>query len=105
MASLPNFDQLLALAQNHPQQFEQLRQQLISDTIANANPSHQARLQALQHNLDTRLDRCSNPTQRMLVASQMMHDKVLHLRDLLNQQQSHQDADVVSLLKPQQRTP
>ncbi|QIZ76777.1 DUF3135 domain-containing protein [Ferrimonas lipolytica] len=81
MRALPNFDQLRKLAVNDPRQLEQLRQEMIAETISNSSKLSQ--LATVQHHIDQRLSRCSNPTARLLAINSMMHDKLYQLSQIL----------------------
>lgn len=49
---LPTFDQLMALLDTNPAEFESLRKRLIEEEMRNAMPQHLRRLRGLQFQID-----------------------------------------------------
>ena len=81
---LPDFDELLLLAQQDPEALERLRCELVEDLIDNAgDDTLKRRLRALQCRIDLERQRCNSPMSACLRLSQMMHDSLLDLRDSL----------------------
>ncbi|MBM7037753.1 DUF3135 domain-containing protein [Vibrio ulleungensis] len=58
-----DFDALVKMAKDDPQQFERYRQQQIEDAIVNASPEMQPRLRAQQSHIDRVIESCNNPHQ------------------------------------------
>ncbi len=103
---MPSFDEMVQLAQSNPQEFEQLRQQLIADLIDNSPVHSQRRLRGLQFRIDMERQLAKTPLNTCLRVSRMMHDQLDRLRQaLLNSPQSEtsvsgQSADPVASIIP-----
>ena len=82
---LPNFDELMKLAQNDPNKLEILRQSWIEDMISNAPDHCQRRLRGLQFQIDMERQIASHPVSSCIRISQMMHEGFANLREILNQ--------------------
>ncbi len=86
MSDLPNFDELLTLAQNDPEALEALRQKHVDLIINNADPSHQTRLRGLQFQIDAqRQIHTDSPMGSCMKISKMMHESFAELRGWMNQ--------------------
>lgn len=84
VTELPNFETLRHLAENDPEQLEQIRTDLTEQLIANAPDRIQPRLRGLQFEIDTRVRLASNPLAACMTVSAMMHDQFEQLRQALN---------------------
>lgn len=102
MTELPNFDQMMQMAKEDPQQLERVRQQAINDAINNASSGNQNQLRSLQHRIDRTIERASNPYQSMIEVSNMMHEKLSLLDTHLNRPEQLNRAKVVSLSRQSQ---
>lgn len=80
---LPPFDQLLEMAQNHPEKLEELRQHMIEDAISAAQENNQRRLRGLQFQIDAHRRIARHPMSACMSISRMMHDQLYELRCLL----------------------
>lgn len=80
---LPSFDDMLKLAQNNPEQLEQLRQQLVSNLISSAPQAYQRRLRGLQFQIDAERQIASNPMSSCIRISKMMHDCLFELKQVI----------------------
>lgn len=81
---MPDFDVLLGLAQNDPEQLEQIRQQLTVETI-NAAPGYlRRRLRGLQFKIDSTRTLAKTPLAACIQLTQMMHQSFEELRGALN---------------------
>jgi outer membrane translocation and assembly module TamA len=58
-----DFDALVKMAKEDPEQFERYRQQQIEDAIVNSSPEMQPRLRAQQSHIDRVIQSCNNPNQ------------------------------------------
>lgn len=86
MSDLPNFDELVKLAQTDPEALEALRQQHVSRLIDNAPEAYQQRLKGLQFQIDAhRKIHAGSPLGSCMKISQMMHESFAELRGWLNQ--------------------
>ncbi len=82
--NLPDFDELLALAQSDPTELERLRREMIEEVIASAsNERLQRRLRGLQFRVDATIRLSRTPMAACLNVSRMMHDSFLELRESL----------------------
>ncbi len=79
--SLPayNFDQWVKLAIEKPEQFEQLRQTLISELIASAPEVQLKKLRGLQWQIDMIREKKSNPLSVCIEINKMMWDSFITL--------------------------
>jgi len=84
MSDLPNFDELVKLAQEDPEALEALRQEHINKIIDNATPSYQNRLRGLQFQIDAnRKIHSDSPMGSCMKISQMMHESFADMRGWL----------------------
>lgn len=97
MHSLPNFDQLVQLATTDPHQFALLRQRLIDQTIAQANPSMQPRLQAQQSHIDRLINHAKNPLHRNILLQQELQRQLQRFNQALQSQSPPQQAKILPL--------
>ena len=79
MAQLPEFEQLVTLAERDPEAFEKFRQNACQQFIATVPSSHRQRLTAVQHRVETELSRAKTPLAGLLKVSCMMHDSLYEL--------------------------
>ena len=86
-SQLPEFDELMKLAQENPEQFEELRQQMCDELIQSAPSEHRRRLRGLQFQIDMERRRAKTPMAACMKISSMMHDSFAELRDALNELQ------------------
>lgn len=80
--TLPPFDELVALAKNHPDAFEQVKKELCEEMILSASRVMQQRLWAQQSHIDRMISRGKNPD----------HINVLLMRELCTQMAKFRDA-------------
>ncbi len=86
MLELPDFDELLTLAQEDPDALEALRQEHVNAIINGADTSHQQRLKGLQFQIDAqRAIHKDSPMGSCMKISQLMHESFAELRGQLNQ--------------------
>jgi len=79
--TLPSFDELMALAENNPEGFTQLKQNMCKEMILSASEEMQDRLWAQQSHIDRVVGTCKNPN----------HANVLLMRELVSQMVKFQD--------------
>lgn len=84
VTELPNFETLRYLAENDPQQLEQIRSDLTEQLIAGAPARLQPRLRGLQFQIDARVRTASNPIAACITVSGMMRESLEQLRQVLN---------------------
>ena len=80
---LPNFDDMMKLAQDNPEAFEAMRQELIEDCINSAPTSMQQRLRGLQFQINADRDTSHNPLESMIKANKRMMASFNELRNLM----------------------
>lgn len=81
---LPDFDVLLGMAKNNPDELEQLRKNLTGQVIDSAPDEIKRRLHGLQFQIDARRHSSKNPMSSCIKISQMMHESFSSLRFMLN---------------------
>ncbi|MGB3621990.1 DUF3135 domain-containing protein [Ketobacter sp. MCCC 1A13808] len=82
--ALPDFDQLKEMAENNPEQLEQLRIQLCEQVIQDAPEKYRRKLRGLQFRLDMERRKAKSPMAACIAISGMMHDSFDRLRLALN---------------------
>jgi hypothetical protein len=82
---LPRFDELMRLASQEPEKLENLQKTWVNSVITNAPENFQRRLRGLQFQIDMERERASNPISSCIRISQMMHEGLANLREVLNQ--------------------
>lgn len=95
MYSLPNFDQLVQLATTDPHQFALLRQQLIEQTIAQANPKMQPRLRAQQSHIDRLISHAKNPLHSNILLQQQLQRQLQRFNQALQSPSAQQPAKIL----------
>ncbi|OPX54153.1 Protein of unknown function [Oceanospirillum multiglobuliferum] len=81
MASpLPSFDVLMELAQNHPEELEQIRIQLSQEILDDATPRLKQRLEGLNFRMNMERQRAKNPLQCCIRITALMHDSFDRMR-------------------------
>ena len=84
MASpLPSFDVLMELAQNNPEELEQIRIQLSQEILDDATPRLKQRLEGLNFRMNMERQRAKNPLQCCIRITALMHDSFDRMRDEL----------------------
>lgn len=81
---LPDFDILMRLAQENPDELEALRDRLNCQLIESAPERMQHRLKGLLFQIDAKRRVASNPMRSCLGVYEMMHDSLLELHNALN---------------------
>jgi hypothetical protein len=82
--SLPCFDDLMLLAQQHPDQLESLREQLTREVLDSApDAGMRSRLEQLVFRINAERQRHRSPMALCLKFSSLMHDKLLNMRSEL----------------------
>jgi len=81
---LPDFDCLVKLAKQSPEEFEILRNALIEDTITSAQENNQRRLRGLQFQIDMTRRKSKTPLAACIRISSLMQASLIKLRDYIN---------------------
>lgn len=84
MNKWPNFDQLIQMAETHPEALEQFRQREVEALIAQAPKEMQRRLRGLQFQVDCQRKLHSSPLGSCISISKMMHSSVARLQTALS---------------------
>ncbi|MCG9679265.1 DUF3135 domain-containing protein [Vibrio sp. Isolate24] len=79
--TLPSFDELMALAQNNPEEFNRFKKNMCKEMINSASEEMQGRLWAQQSHIDRVVGHCKNAN----------HANVLLMRELVSQMVKFQD--------------
>lgn len=83
-SNLPDFDELLFLANNKPDDLERLRKQLIEEAIQDAPPEYQRRLRGIQFQVDMKIRQSANPMSACVAISELMYESLHQLQLTLN---------------------
>lgn len=86
-SALPDFDELVKLAEENPEELENLRQRLCDELIQSAPQEYRRRLRGIQFQIDMERQKAKSPMAACLKISEMMHDSFSQLRDALNEVQ------------------
>ncbi|WP_045860530.1 DUF3135 domain-containing protein [Teredinibacter purpureus] len=89
MSDWPNIDQLINMAKHQPEALEAFRQKEINALITSAPKEMQRRLQGLQFKIDCQRELHKTPMGTCVAISNMMHDSMLQLNELLNNENAH----------------
>jgi len=82
---LPDFDTLMEMAKNAPDQLESLRSEMIQEVIDDAEPEHQQRLKGLQFTIDMEIERAPNSYVSCMKLSALMHNSMSRLRSYFDE--------------------
>ena len=82
---LPEFDKLREMAENSPEQLEELRRKLCDRLIQDAPERYRRKLRGLQFRVDMERRRAKSPMAACIAISGMMHDSFDRLRQTLNE--------------------
>lgn len=83
-SKLPEFDELLKLAENNPEELEKLRRTLVDQVIQQAPERLRRRLQGLQFQIESQCKIAGSPMAACIKISEMMHESFAQLRYALN---------------------
>jgi hypothetical protein len=81
---MPNFDTLLELALNDPEQLEEIRNELALTTINSAPETMRKRLRGLQFQIESTRHLSKTPLAACIRLSEMMHNSLEELRYAVN---------------------
>ncbi|MGR5236852.1 DUF3135 domain-containing protein [Vibrio alfacsensis] len=95
---LPSFDEMVKMAEQDPDAFEQFRHNMAKEMIENASEEMQPRLWAQQSHIDRVIHNCKNPHHTNVVLMNELQKQVVKFREVLQGETTlTQNADVVSL--------
>lgn len=81
--TLPPFDELVRMAENDPEAFEQFRQNMVREMIEGASESMQSRLWAQQSHIDRVINNCKNPHHTNVVLMNELQKQLMKFREAL----------------------
>ncbi|MDP1929829.1 MAG: DUF3135 domain-containing protein [Gammaproteobacteria bacterium] len=81
---LPDFDTLVHLHRENPEELERLRVELTSAIMENAPPEARRRLEGLQFRINMELRKARTPEARCVKLSSMMHESFAELNHALH---------------------
>jgi len=90
---LPSFDEMVKLAQENPEQLEEIRAQMCEAIIQSAPEKLHRKLRGLQFKIDMERRRAKSPLASCVRISQMMHDSFSQLRTALNELNTQQPVE------------
>ena len=83
-ADMPNFDTLLELAKNNPDELDRLQYELTEELIQSAPARLHKRLRGLQFQVNAARSTSQTPLNACIRISRMMHESFEELREALN---------------------
>lgn len=81
---LPDFDTLLSLHEEDPQELDKIRADLTDAIFESASESSRRKLEGLQFRINMELRRARTPQARCVKLSSMMHDSFVQLHEALH---------------------
>ena len=94
--TLPPFDELIALAENNPSAFAQLKHQMCQELIQSASEPMQDRLWAQQSHIDRVVGNCKNPNHANVVLMRELVSQMVKFQDVLdNDVDSRPNAEII----------
>ncbi|MCF7482041.1 DUF3135 domain-containing protein [Vibrio sp. J1-1] len=96
---LPSFDELMKMAQDDPEAFEQFRQEKAREMIEGASKSMQPRLWAQQSHIDRVINNCKNPNHVNVVLMNELQKQIMKFKDALQGNTTPDQADNVVQLR------
>ncbi len=81
--ALPPFDELVQMAKNNPDAFEQFRKEKAREMIEGASEAMQPRLWAQQSHIDRVIHNCKNPHHVNVVLMNELQKQVMKFKDAL----------------------
>lgn len=81
--SLPSFDELVKLAQNNPEEFDQFKRKVCEEVITFASEEMQPRLRAQQSHIDRVISHCKNPYHINIVLAKELSLQIVKIQAAL----------------------
>ncbi len=91
---LPDFDTLVTLHKEQPEELERIRTELTDAILENTTGDSRRRLQGLQFRINMELRRARTPEARFVKISSMMHEAFAELNHVLHHPEEPGAADV-----------
>ncbi|HAS6349611.1 DUF3135 domain-containing protein [Vibrio sp. IRLE0018] len=95
---LPSFDEMMALAAENPNAFNQFKQEMCHEMIQSASEAMRERLVAQQSHIDLVISRCKNPVHTNVVLMNELTKQMVKFREALDSDGSdtlNQDAQII----------
>lgn len=96
----PTFDELLALAENAPDELEEFRLREITKIIESAPEHLRQRLRGLQFQVNCQMQLHQSPMGKCMAISRMMHESLAKLNDALHGQHKVEAEEVPQNVVP-----
>ncbi|MBD1558446.1 DUF3135 domain-containing protein [Vibrio sp. S9_S30] len=93
--TLPPFEELVALAQDDPEAFNQFRQKMCDEMITCASTEMQPRLRAQQTHIERVIDRCKNPNHANVALMNELTTQIGKFQNALYGDVYKESADIV----------
>lgn len=84
LQTLPSFDELVVMLEEHPEAFEQFKKEKCVEMISSASESMQPRLWAQQSHIDRVVGRCKNPNHANVVLMGELVSQMCKFKDALD---------------------
>lgn len=81
---LPSFDEMVELAKEDPQAFNQFKMEMCEEMILSASESMQSRLRAQQSHIDLVVSRCKNPNHTNVVLMRELSQQMYRFQEVLD---------------------
>lgn len=81
--TLPSFDELVDMAQNNPEGFEQFKRKACEQAITCASEEMKPRLRAQQSHIDRVISHCKNPYHTNIVLARELSLQVSRMHEVL----------------------
>ena len=92
-SDLPDFDTMMAMHRDNPEELERLRAELTGEVLKQAPDEIKRRLKGLQFRINMELRKAKTPQARCIKMSSMMHDAFSELNHRLNHFGDDQDEE------------
>jgi len=94
-----DFDRMMGLAKKNPDDFEDIRQELISNFIKSLPKEKQHRMECLQWRIDRTRDKAKNPLAACMAITEMMWDSFEKLNTLFMEMKNSDDRVKVNVVQ------
>ncbi len=107
---LPDFDTLVTLHKEQPEELERIRTELTDAILENTTGDSRRRLQGLQFRINMELRRARTPEARFVKISSMMHEAFAELNHVLHHPEEpgaadvNREARIIPFTKPRDRS-
>ncbi len=107
---LPDFDTLVTLHKEQPEELERIRTELTDAILENTTGDSRRRLQGLQFRINMELRRARTPEARFVKISSMMHEAFAELNHVLHHPgepgatEASREARIIPFTKPRDRS-